>query len=136
MKKSIQVCLGIVTAIVFLALACAKTNEDALQRDHNGGDTTTCSIADSVYYNTDITNILNAYCYGCHGSNSYIGISGVLLEGYANLEFYAANGILYGVVNHTNNFPAMPAGQPKLPDCEVNKINKWIAQGHLPNTAH
>lgn len=90
---------------------------------------TECMI-NELSYQTDIVPILDANCYICHG----IGVNqgGVTLEGYENLIPNINNGKILGVIKHENGFVAMPAGAPKLLDCEIQKIEQWVDDG-APN---
>jgi hypothetical protein len=132
MKKKIQILIATISAITFLALACAKTNEDALQQNGSGGGGGTCKT-DTLSYSNDIVPILKSYCYGCHGVGNSSSSGGILLEGYTNLKAYVDNGKLVGVVNHAPGFVSMPYGQPKMPDCEVTQITNWVNEGALNN---
>jgi len=92
----------------------------------------TCDTT-SVRYATDIKNIPQNSCYGCHGNTSNGSSGGIVLEGYSNLTKWVINGSLVGNVTHATGYVAMPYGLPKLPDCEVNKIVAWVHQGALNN---
>ena len=131
MKIKIQVLVVTIMAITFLALACAKTNEDALQQNSGTGGGS-CKT-DSLSYANDIVPILKFYCYGCHGVGNSSSSGGILLEGYTNLKVYVDNGKLVGVVNHAAGYVAMPYGQPKMPDCEVTQITNWVNEGAQNN---
>jgi len=37
-----------------------------------------------------------------------------------------SNGKLMGSVNHTNGYIPMPNGGGKLPQCEIDQLQKWI----------
>jgi mono/diheme cytochrome c family protein len=82
-----------------------------------------------MQYATNVLPILQAYCYSCHGNGSTAGSGGISLDGYANLQKWAANGILVGNITHASGFVAMPFGQPKLSDCDINKIIDWVNRG-------
>jgi len=42
-------------------------------------------------------------------------------------------GRVFGAVNHLSGYSNMPNGRPKLPQCELDKINKWIREGAQNN---
>jgi hypothetical protein len=41
-------------------------------------------------------------------------------------------GQLDGAINHRSGYPQMPRDGPKLPECELTRINIWIRDG-APN---
>ncbi len=92
--------------------------------------TTGCSTDDMSYQN-DILPLIDTNCYQCHDAANNFG--GITLEGYDALKTYADNGQLVGVISHAAGFSPMPQGDPKLLDCEIEKIEAWISQGTLNN---
>lgn len=118
MKKTI-------IAFYILALAfnaCVNKNEEDLLA---GCDTS------NAQYTAVIQPILQQRCYACHAQG--IGLGGVVLEGYAQAAIYANNGLLVGSISHSPGFKAMPQGQAKIPQCEIDKIKKWVSDGVLDN---
>jgi len=107
--------------IIFIVTAagCAYTKKDVVEPP--------CTIADNISYNLDIAPIIAANCFDCHSSSS--NSSGILLDNYDALAFYAKNGVLYGTVNHSAGFRAMPDGGSKLNNCTIATIKKWIDNG-------
>jgi hypothetical protein len=118
--------LGI--AALAVANSCTKGSEDKL----GGASTTTCDTV-NMKYTEDVVPILVANCYSCHGTGSTAGSGGILLEGYSNLEQWAANGYLVGNVTHAPGYVGMPYGLPALPSCEVNTIVDWVNNGYQNN---
>lgn len=100
-------------------------------------DTTNISFQD------DIVPILETKCYKCHSdANATQFGENVDLEGYADLKSWAdwepngSKSILLANVQHDLSnveHTAMPKGDPKLPQCEIDKIEAWINQGKLDN---
>ncbi|MFM7079971.1 MAG: c-type cytochrome domain-containing protein [Bacteroidota bacterium] len=84
----------------------------------------------NVTYNGTVKPILQTKCVGCHSGNSSSG--GINLSTWAGVNAVATNGSLTGSIKHLPNYTAMPAGSPKLPDCEIRKIEIWVSQG-APN---
>lgn len=74
--------------------------------------------------------ITQTRCQGCHSGSTPQG--GILLTDYNNIRTVALNGRLYGAVSHAAGFTPMPYNSPKIPDCEITQIRKWIADG-TPN---
>ena len=87
--------------------------------------------ATNVTYSTTITKIMNDNCVGCHSDASLQG--GISLEGYEKVKVFAApGGALLGTIEHLNNFSPMPKNLPKISDCDISKVRKWVADG-APN---
>jgi mono/diheme cytochrome c family protein len=82
-------------------------------------------------YKEDINPIIIQNCFVCHSNNS--SISPISLEGYNNLLFYAESGSLVGSIKHLSGYSPMPKGASKMTDCNIAKIEAWIAQGALDN---
>ena len=85
---------------------------------------------DTVTYSRTIQPILNQNCAlsGCHDAAS--AMSGVVLDNYNGAK--AKQDRLVGVINHETGYSPMPKGLPKLDDCTIAKITKWVAGG-APN---
>ncbi|GAA3921917.1 cytochrome c [Hymenobacter algoricola] len=84
----------------------------------------------AVTYGVTISAIMDRNCRTCHSQQS--PSSGINLNDYAQVKRIADNGRLVGSITHTPGFVAMPQNTPKLSDCDVNRIKKWVASG-APN---
>ncbi|MBX9892774.1 MAG: c-type cytochrome [Chitinophagaceae bacterium] len=89
-------------------------------------DTTT------VTYSATIAPLMNASCNSCHGGTAAAG-AGIVLDTYAGVKTYAANGKLLNSIIQNGAASAMPKGSGKLPDCSINKVRAWINKGMLNN---
>jgi mono/diheme cytochrome c family protein len=90
--------------------------------DCDPSDTTNLTFA------LDIQPILENKCVGCHGVNSVSdNVNLTTYQGVVNAQ--QDNSRLQGAVNWWTGYAAMPYNKPKLPDCEVAKINAWINAG-------
>lgn len=89
-----------------------------------------CDTTD-VTYGGSIAPIMNAYCNGCHGGSFPSG--GISLSSYSGVAAVAADGRLFGSVNHDAGYTAMPQGTAQLSDCKLDKIRIWIENGYLNN---
>jgi hypothetical protein len=114
-----RVIVFLVVIILFVATSCAYIKKDLVQIP--------CTIADSVTYTKDIAPIIQTNCFQCHSGPS--NISGILLETYTELKFYADNGYLYGNISHSPGYIPMPDGGAKLSDCTIATVKKWIDTG-------
>lgn len=94
-------------------------------------NTTNCSTGcnTNVFtYSGAVKSIIETYCKGCHSEpatatkpnfSDYQGVKAV-----AQL-----NGRLLGAINHLAGFKPMPQTGPKLNDCKIEQITKWIQAG-------
>ncbi len=120
MRKGLVFCF-LAAAVIFMAAAegCAYAKKDLVQ--------VPCVISDTVSYAKDIAPIISTNCFACHSAAS--NTSGILLDSYNALKFWAENGYLYGTISHGANYKAMPQGGGKLSDCNIALIKKWIDKG-------
>lgn len=124
---SMRIILTLVLILVGLILfnACYYDSEEYLY----GNQVQPCDTS-AVKYSTVIAPLVASNCNSCHSSASPSG--NVVTDNYTGLAAIAANGKLWGAVNHNNGFSAMPKGGNKLSNCELAKIRIWIQAG-APN---
>jgi hypothetical protein len=94
------------------------------------GPPAACDSLAAVSFTTHIQPLLSSKCLSCHNNAAQLG--GINLEGYNNLNQWLSNGRFEGSVNHSPGFSPMPKGLPKLNNCDLQKINQWLAEG-APN---
>lgn len=82
-------------------------------------------------YSGAVKNTIQNKCVGCHNPASLGG--NVDLSTYNSVKTVALNGKLYGSITQQSGFAAMPKNSPKLSDCEIKQIQKWISAGTLNN---
>lgn len=85
----------------------------------------------SFKYAADIRPLIQKYCVGCHNATTVSG--GYNYENYSGLIVPIQQGRLLGAINHQPGYSAMPKGGMKLNNCEIKKIEKWIANGAQNN---
>lgn len=121
MRKFIAVA---VTAVAF-AGCYADKYEELYPLGSVVCDTTT------VTYTADIKPIFQSNCNtsSCHGAGT---TSGFDFSTHAAILVEAQNGKLLGSINWTSGFSAMPQNLPKLAQCDIDKITRWVNQG-APN---
>lgn len=85
---------------------------------------------DSVTYSQEITTIMIDNCYGCHSLDANQG--DIIVEGYDKLKALVDNGSLIGSIKAEAGYSAMPKDAAALSDCDIAKVEKWIADG-APN---
>lgn len=90
----------------------------------------TCDTSNITYSGT-ITGIIQSNgCLStdCHGGNN--PLSGIKLNDYNSVK--AMETRLYGALNHSSGFVAMPQNTGKISQCEIDKVQAWIKAG-APN---
>jgi uncharacterized membrane protein len=92
---------------------------------------TSCDL-ENVTFSATIKPILQASCYSCHSNSNYVNSgSGIKLENYEDVKIQASSRMM-GAIKHDPGYVPMPLNGGKLPDCEINKIQRWIDNG-MPN---
>ena len=79
-----------------------------------------------ITYSITIKNIMKNSCNGCHCSSTPILLS------YDSVHYYVNNGKFLGSIMHTGSCLPMPDKLPKLPECQIKQIKKWVDAG-APN---
>ena len=86
---------------------------------------------DDMSFSNDIVPIMNNFCVSCHNGPS--GNAGVNLATYQGIKEAVENRGLIATINHTaGGSKNMPPGQ-KMSDCNIKKIEEWVAQGAANN---
>ncbi len=90
-----------------------------------------CDTANVTYSNT-IKPIMAQSCatIGCHDATTKE--SGYDFNNYSDLQIAVNANRLLPVINHQSGVQPMPQGMPKLSDCNIAKITKWVSAG-APN---
>jgi hypothetical protein len=92
----------------------------------------------NVTYSKNIEPIIRTNCYRCHSNANAVVFATSqygprYLEGYDSLKKFVDYGVVLGSIKHLPPpYKAMPKGAPKLSDCDIAKIEKWINEG-APN---
>lgn len=117
MKK----CILLISGLLIVGFtSCKKGNaEDMLPEC----DTT------NVTYSGTIRPILDTKCMSCHFAGNTTGVN---LSTYNGVAAVANNGHLVSAITHDGSVEPMPKDQPKLDDCTIAKITKWVNDG-APN---
>ncbi len=130
MKTNILAPLATIILSIFLILINSCTHDTESISDL--GNSNNCDTT-NVTYSVSIKGILeNNACLSCHSGTAVDG-GNVVLDNYSGISQYAANGKLYGALNHESGYPAMPKGGDKLSDCNLRKIKIWIDDGFQNN---
>jgi hypothetical protein len=87
---------------------------------------------ENITYQDSISKILSNYrCISCHNA-SYSG-GGIRLDDYFYLKQAVDAGSFLGSIEHDNDFRPMPFGEPKMNQCDIDRIKGWIDEGALNN---
>lgn len=129
MKLSLKhIVLGVLSIATLSAIGCYKDNAEEMYPPTGGGST--CETSDVTFSNT-VSAIIATKCAtaGCHATSSPTGIN---LSAHAGIAAIATSGKLMASITHSGSASAMPKGLPKLDDCSIAKIKKWVDDG-APN---
>lgn len=96
-----------------------------------GAQNNSCQVAACDTTDVTLTNsimpIFETYCNGCHSGSVPQG--DIDLTKYSGIKLTVDNGSLLGSVKHESGYIPMPEGADKLSDCNIAKIEKWVALG-------
>src|SRR3954463_8183514 len=110
-----------------LSLIIAGCYNDKADKLYPAPAVVTCDTT-TITYAHDIQPIVAASCSisSCHDA------AGAPLSGnnnfttFTDIHTVALNGQLLGDIRWESGHNAMPKGLPKFPDCDINKITKWV----------
>jgi mono/diheme cytochrome c family protein len=125
LKFSLPVLLGAAVALLATVPACTYSHGDPAPACNASTQTIT--------YAGVVSPIFDAHCRECHGSSVAASLAGGYDFGtYQTLNNYllARSTRLLGCIKQAPGYPAMPQGKPKLSDCDIERIERWIAAGH------
>lgn len=124
MRKFITLAI-LLTSIIGVESCTYDNEEDLFGNINQNCDTSNVSFAN------DILPIMNASCNitGCHDSQTQA--AGLDLTGHAGTSGAGGNGTLVGRIKGIGG-NLMPLGGTALPDCDISKIETWVADG-APN---
>lgn len=88
-----------------------------------------CDLS-NVTYSETVWPIIENNCTGCHSGGNPSG--DISLTNYSDVSQVAASGLLSAVINHENGVEPMPFNTDQLAQCDIDKIDEWIAAGY-PN---
>lgn len=109
--------------LIFVYGGCTFNNEedyfDSCNLVNNNGDTV------AIYYD-DLSPIFEETCANCHNSVT-TRRKGIVLDSYENVKTTLTENHekVFKAIKHTGPFK-MPAKQPQLPDCDIEKIIYWF----------
>lgn len=119
--------------IAVLSIAITGCYNDKADKLYPVAATVTCDTT-TITYAHDILPIITAKCNiagGCHDAQG-AATSNFDFTQYQPLNDVANNQLL-GDIRWESGHNPMPKGLPKLSDCEIDKITRWVNQGALNN---
>ncbi len=119
--------LVIIISLTFFS-SCYYDKEELLYGSSNAPCTDTTGV---VSYAQKVAPMFQQYCYSCHNSNFPSG--NIVMGTYASDKAIAQNGKLMGSITHASGFSPMPQGMPKMSNCQIAVVKKWIDSGILNN---
>ncbi len=124
--KSLRLVLLLIAGAIILTLLprCEYHNEEELY------GTTECDTSDYSYSTFILPLLEENDCIACHSLMDAKG--NVILEGYDNLMESLNDGSFLGAIRHDPGYEPMPEGLPKLPECDILKVELWVNAG-APN---
>ncbi|MBF9223948.1 c-type cytochrome [Hymenobacter ruricola] len=101
----------------------------------HGDPAPACDVPhENVTYANVISPIFDAHCRECHNSKDYpVKGGGNNFGDYAAINSYFSPSKLLGCIRHDAGFDPMPQGREKLSDCDIQRIEAWIAAGKPNN---
>ncbi len=85
----------------------------------------------TVRFSAEIRDVLRRHCWECHASS--IATAGVILDTYNGVNARVTSGQLLSAVRQDNRLARpMPNARPRIPLCDLRKIEIWVAAG-APN---
>ncbi|MEM7163341.1 MAG: hypothetical protein AAF487_12975 [Bacteroidota bacterium] len=118
----------LLTLIIPILHSCEKP------RPEEGAPIDCPNPIDNPSFSDNIVPILELHCYTCHDNENHTLLGeGIDLEDYSNVFPFAKNGKLLGSIKHEENCVPMPLDGEKIPDCDIQNIERWVLQGAMNN---
>lgn len=125
--KSYYLLLISSVAILLLVTSCYYDSEEYLYPQISNA----CDTSNYTYTGA-VKPILQNSCYSCHSNSTSGSGNGIKLENYTDVKFRADDGSLVGSISYSQGYSAMPLNAPKLENCKIVIVQKWIDSG-APN---
>lgn len=120
--KYIKLILGQILFFVLFSIyfsSCTFDNEEELLEGF------ICDTTELVY--DDLTYIFTDICYECHKEGDTYR-EGIKMDDFENVRSSINTGKVLPAIKHEGPYN-MPFNQPKLSDCDIQKIEAWINDG-------
>jgi len=122
--------------IATMAVAISSCYNDKYDKLYPATPGVTCDTT-SISYNTDIKPIIAASCAipgGCHNADGNALTGNLDFTNLTTLQGQATTDLIVADINGapTKGHTAMPLNLPKIAQCNINKITRWVNEG-APN---
>lgn len=114
---------GMILVMTISAVSCFYDSEEDL---YPFSECVTTDMSLQIH----ILPILERNCYACH--SAAVNTGNITVEGHSELIKHVNSGKLLGAIRHESGFRPMPDALPKMNECDISKIEHWIADG-APN---
>ncbi|MFA6402390.1 MAG: hypothetical protein WCX31_12325 [Salinivirgaceae bacterium] len=116
---------GLVILMFLLLWGCTFNSEEEYF------EKTECDTTGLVY--EDLTYIFTDVCARCHyQGNPYR--SDIVMDSYEAIKTSINTGLVIPAIHHEGDLTPMPYKEPKLSDCNRDKIEAWVEAG-MPKRA-
>lgn len=117
----------IVASVVFVYSMTLTSCYYDIESELYGGQL--CDTLGTASYSQSVAPLMGQFCTNCHGGSS--PEAGISLETYDEVNAQVSNGKLSCTVNHGEGCSPMPDNAPKIPQCDILEIERWINSGAL-----
>jgi hypothetical protein len=119
--------LMLILSVACLA-GCYNDSKQELYPAVTNPNPTGCDTA-NLTFSAKVLPIFTSSCAisGCH--NATTKAANYDLSNHAGAKAAADAGRLLGAIKHLPSHQPMPQGKPKLDDCSIAKVEKWISLG-------
>ncbi|MBL7733007.1 MAG: hypothetical protein JNM88_17690 [Chitinophagaceae bacterium] len=118
----------VLLAVTVIFYSCYYDKEQLL---YGGGSAPCTDTTGVVSYSQKVAPLLQQYCYSCHTGSFPSG--NAVMGTYAADKAMAQSGKLHGTISYAPGYSPMPKGMPKMSNCQIAVIKKWIDAGMLNN---
>lgn len=115
---------GLLSLLLIFNISCTFDNEEDLFADE-------VCLTEDVTFSGFVKPLIDTKCRSCH--NSALASGNVNLEDFSKLKPTIEDGRFLGSISHSPGLSPMPKGGAKLSDCDISKVEKWIAAGFPEN---
>ena len=126
--------MKLILSLLILMICMVTVNScyyDKADLLYGSGNAPCTDTTGNISYTQKIVPVLQQYCYSCHTGSFPSG--GIMMGTYTTDKAIAQSGKLYGSISYSAGYSPMPKGMPKLSNCQVAVIKKWIDAGMLNN---
>ena len=116
--------LLILCAAVVVVISCGEKEDDGM---NNPG----ACVTDNLTYDDWAQDFIDGNCAtsGCHDANAASSAVPYSMHTYEAAKNAVDAGRIIGAIKREPGFNPMPKGEAMLSDCDISKMEAWIADG-------